>query len=436
MKHYFICLCCLLCSAVIHAQPGDSTSLDEELLQRISAAKQALENTQQQLGREGQALNTKLSAQQRKVQSLREKAAGVQRLAEEKTLGLDALQTRVSQWRAQSQYQQHLIAAYVEKHHLGVNATVSTAGNDTRVRDAVARVQQLLVPQWQDTEVVLQGGEVVGVPMLAVGPVKVAFNPSSGEGGLVTGNYSEIPHIEYAYNKQNALEVADLHRSGNGLLAFDPTLGNAHQLHLNQGTVVSHLEKGGVWALPILFFGALALVIALVKAVQLLRLPKVSDTAATRIRMAGTDAQNTAQALEKMSANTRGAQNDLIEIVLKNPASGLRDDLLVACLREHRFRIERFMGVVATSAAVAPLLGLLGTVSGMITTFKMMTIFGAGDAATVSGGISEALVTTELGLIVAIPSLVVSALLTRKAQSYNNQLETLAIKLSKLDLRS
>lgn len=435
MKYLIHLVIGLLLGSPVVAELPDSRALDETLVQRINAARQALEATEQRMAKEGQILNARLSAQQRQVQSLREKAAGVQRLAEEKTMGLDALQTRVSQWRAQSQYQQHLIAAYVEKNNLGlasVNRSADTS--EARIGEAVARVQALLEPQWQNTDVVLQGGEVVELPLLAVGPVKVTFNPVSGEGGLVVGNYSELPHIQYTYSKRRAQEIADLHRSGNGLLAFDPTLGSAHQLQLSQGSVIAHLEKGGVWALPIVFFGALSFVIALIKAVQLLRLPPVSDASIVRFDMAGPELKGRLDALETLSKNTRGALHDLLQIVLKNPASALRDDLLVACLREHRFRIERFMGVVATSAAVAPLLGLLGTVSGMITTFKMMTIFGAGDAATVSGGISEALVTTELGLIVAIPSLIVSALLTRKAQSYNHRLETFAIKLSKQDV--
>ena len=106
---------------------------------------------------------------------------------------------------------------------------------------------------------------------------------------------------------------------------------------------------------------------------------------------------------------------------------------MVAYLMEYRHKVERFMNVVSVCASIAPLLGLLGTVSGMITTFKMMTIFGTGDASTVSGGISIALITTELGLVVAIPSLIASALLSRKIKSYLHDLESFAIKVSKVD---
>ena len=90
-------------------------------------------------------------------------------------------------------------------------------------------------------------------------------------------------------------------------------------------------------------------------------------------------------------------------------------------------KVERFLSVIAVTAAVAPLLGLLGTVTGMINTFKMITLFGTGDASSLSGGISEALITTELGLVVAIPSLVAHAMLNRKAQSIMANMEKLAV---------
>ena len=77
-------------------------------------------------------------------------------------------------------------------------------------------------------------------------------------------------------------------------------------------------------------------------------------------------------------------------------------------------KLERGLSWIAIAAATAPLLGLLGTVTGMIHTFKLINVFGTGDAKSLSSGISEALVTTEFGLVVAIPALIMHALLSRK----------------------
>jgi biopolymer transport protein ExbB len=84
---------------------------------------------------------------------------------------------------------------------------------------------------------------------------------------------------------------------------------------------------------------------------------------------------------------------------------------------------------VAISAASAPLLGLLGTVTGIMNTFKLITVFGTGDVKTLSSGISEALITTEYGLIVAIPSLLLHAYLSRKARSIGDEMEKNALAL-------
>ena len=101
---------------------------------------------------------------------------------------------------------------------------------------------------------------------------------------------------------------------------------------------------------------------------------------------------------------------------------------------EFKQKLASRMGAIAVTAAIAPLLGLLGTVSGMIETFIMMTLFGAGDPAVVSGGISKALITTELGLVVAIPALILHALLNRSINQYTGQLNNIAIRLSKLEI--
>lgn len=86
-------------------------------------------------------------------------------------------------------------------------------------------------------------------------------------------------------------------------------------------------------------------------------------------------------------------------------------------------RLERFLSTLGMLAAIAPLLGLLGTVTGMINTFHVITFYGTGDPRMMSGGISEALVTTMLGLSVAIPIMLCHTLLTRKVENIIGQME-------------
>ena len=90
-------------------------------------------------------------------------------------------------------------------------------------------------------------------------------------------------------------------------------------------------------------------------------------------------------------------------------------------------KIDRFGSVILVIAAVSPLLGLLGTVTGMIGTFDIITEFGTGDPKLLSSGISEALITTKYGLIVAIPLLLLGNVLSGWGLRTKNHLEQAAL---------
>ncbi len=96
------------------------------------------------------------------------------------------------------------------------------------------------------------------------------------------------------------------------------------------------------------------------------------------------------------------------------PPEALQHKLDEAVLRELP-KVRRGLPLIGVLAAVAPLLGLLGTVAGMIETFQSITLFGAGDPKLMSGGISEALVTTELGLLAAIPLVLCHGMLSAQS---------------------
>jgi biopolymer transport protein ExbB len=106
-----------------------------------------------------------------------------------------------------------------------------------------------------------------------------------------------------------------------------------------------------------------------------------------------------------------------------------------AILSELNF-LDRFGALILVMAAVAPLLGLLGTVTGMISTFDIITEFGTGDPKLLSRGISEALITTKLGLMVAIPTLLVGNLFSGWSSKIKVMLEREALRLSNLSFQN
>lgn len=123
--------------------------------------------------------------------------------------------------------------------------------------------------------------------------------------------------------------------------------------------------------------------------------------------------------LKSKTANTNNPLGRVLKVAEDNPGidgESLELKLEEAVLKE-RPPIEAYLGFIKIVSMVAPLLGLLGTVTGMIQTFQAITVYGAGDPTAMAGGISGALVTTVLGLIVAIPTVLIHSYLNGKAKA-------------------
>jgi biopolymer transport protein ExbB len=97
--------------------------------------------------------------------------------------------------------------------------------------------------------------------------------------------------------------------------------------------------------------------------------------------------------------------------------------------RREAASLERYINVIGTIAGISPLLGLLGTVSGMIKSFNIISLQGVADPASLAGGISEALITTAAGLVVAIPTFVIYRYLMNKADSLILEMEENSIRM-------
>ncbi|MCB9546339.1 MAG: MotA/TolQ/ExbB proton channel family protein [Myxococcales bacterium] len=191
------------------------------------------------------------------------------------------------------------------------------------------------------------------------------------------------------------------------------------------------VEAGGAIAWVIVGLGALAGLLVVARALLLLlagigggrRLLTAVEDRLVDGDMAGAVASCQA---------VRGPTARVLRAVLRGVVTGERGDMeqLVSerLVAEER-RLDRFGSAILVAAAVAPLLGLLGTVTGMISTFDVITEFGTGNPKLLSGGISEALITTELGLIVAIPALLLGNLLSAMAAGQKSRLEERALRL-------
>lgn len=429
--------CFLSLSFAMELSAQESTQ--EVILKRIEKSKKDLSRLESEIGAESRKLAKRLSEQQNTVMSLRTQAAEAQRIRDEQLLSLETIKNRVEKWEVQSVYQKHLLRAFVEATSL--NTDEVKPSSTAALEFAMKHLKERLNPSWKQSEIIAPSGDIFSASVLSLGPSEVFYKADSQAADTVIRDSQNNVNAAKVFSDQQEVFTKTLFEDGRGYFVFDPSLGSALKLQQQGEGMYSHVSKGGVWAVPIVFFGLLSLTFAVIKGLHLWRLPKVDPLLFEKIeKLIGTHSAKSADGgnsdkLVQYAQSKNKAQAELVKIATNHEVSTHRDELLMAFLLEYRHKLDKFLGVVATSAAVAPLLGLLGTVSGMISTFKLMTIFGSGDASTVSGGISEALVTTELGLIVAIPSLIASALLARTAKSYNHKLESFAIKLSKLDFK-
>ena len=183
-------------------------------------------------------------------------------------------------------------------------------------------------------------------------------------------------------------------------VVVDPTRGAIMNLLVQAPDLKERIQQGGWIGFIILFIGAVGLLIALQRFISLLM---TGRAVAKQQKETVADTSNPLGRI--LSVHSKGISEDIETLSLK---------LDEAILREIP-KIERGLITLAILAAIAPMLGLLGTVSGMIETFQSITLFGTGDPKLMSGGISQALVTTELGLAVAIPILLIHSMLSGKS---------------------
>lgn len=186
------------------------------------------------------------------------------------------------------------------------------------------------------------------------------------------------------------------------VLTIDPTHGQLFSLLSLKPTLMQRVNQGGVVGYIILTLGAIGLLIALFR---FYCLSLVSSKMCRQI-----------ENLEQPSKNNPLGRIALVYHDYKDKSLNEREVALQEAMIKEAPPIERYNGLIKLLAAVSPLLGLLGTVIGMIITFQSITLFGTSDPKLMAGGISTALVTTVLGLSVAIPLLFAHTFIVAKSR--------------------
>jgi len=245
-------------------------------------------------------------------------------------------------------------------------------------------------------QVVLPGGSIVDAEIVRVG----VFN-------AITENFflQFVPDTQSlqvlarqpARRYQSMAEDLFALDTGYTTMAVDPSRGQILSLLIQAPGLAERINQGGLVGYFIIFIGLLGLALSL-----------------WRLLVLRQDGQAINQQLTTDIASQDNALGRILSVHNEHDAmdtESLELKIDEAILKEVP-KLEKYHSIIKVFAAIAPLLGLLGTVVGMIVTFQALTLFGTGDPKLMAGGISQALVTTMLGLIVAIPLVFLHSVLT------------------------
>jgi biopolymer transport protein ExbB len=256
-------------------------------------------------------------------------------------------------------------------------------------------------------EVTTADGEVITTDVVRVGLFNIVF-----DGGYLQYSGTTVNELqrqpEQGRYVDSAEEMANA-TSGPVTFGVDGTRGGILALLVESPTIMDRIHQGGIVGYCIIGLGILGLLLAIWRwAVLSAASRKVS--AQLKSDTASTD-NPLGRVLAAYEAN-KNADTETIELKLSEAALKEMPSLTKGLL---------FIKVISV---VAPLMGLLGTVTGMIKTFQVITLFGAGDPKMMAGGISQALMTTVLGLVVAIPMVLIHTFVSGQSRKIINILHS------------
>ncbi len=250
-------------------------------------------------------------------------------------------------------------------------------------------------------EVTLADGKKVNATVIRVG----TFNLISDGKYLDWDGKSETVSVLNRQPSSRFLATAeDLENATTGLTSFalDPTGGSILRLLVQEPSIEERVEQGGSVGYVIIALGIIALLIGLERYIVLFMTERKVKR---QLKASILTDDNPLGRVLKVKEKYAHVTEDTLELKLSE-----------AILKEIP-RLVRGISFIKIISVVSPLLGLLGTVTGMINTFQAITLFGTGDPKLMAGGISTALVTTVLGLIVAIPTVMLYTWLNTRSKN-------------------
>jgi len=260
-------------------------------------------------------------------------------------------------------------------------------------------------------EIVLANGDRKNAQVTRVGAFNLISDGHYLEYIDETGSVAELirqPSNRYLATTSDLVNSYSAGKGSTTAFALDPTGGSILSLLVQAPDLKERVDQGGPVGYIILAIGFVGLIIALERLVSLVL---VGAKVERQLKSPTASNDNPLGRVMQVKENNPNLDTDTLELKLSE-----------SILREVP-KLSRRLTLIKIISVVAPLIGLLGTVTGMINTFQAITLFGTGDPKLMAGGISQALVTTVLGLVVAIPMVFIFAYLNGRSRNIINILQ-------------
>ncbi|PIE72144.1 MAG: MotA [Deltaproteobacteria bacterium] len=273
-------------------------------------------------------------------------------------------------------------------------------------------------------------GEEQEADIISLGHIEALFTADKDNGFLLSSPGSGRLIMSADPGFFTSREIAAFFNGDKTTAPLDISGGVAINQLSRKETVKDRLKSGGVLVIPILLVGLIAIIIVLERVTFLSRVRSNTDALMTEVTHLVSEG-NYKKALEttRPHRNRPTGKVLMVGLVHKGETPEVIEIAMSEALLSQMPRLERFLVTLKVLAAVAPLLGLLGTVTGMINTFQVITIHGTGDPRLMAGGISEAMVTTQVGLAVAIPIMMAASFLGTRVKNLARDMEEKGIAL-------
>ncbi len=436
----------------VQKSPSTFDTIAHDVQQQLATAVAEHAALFEKIGAEKVPLNRELNDLERQLIAVRREFQDVSRELDGRTLELTKVTGAIAKAETDATRLADVLAEYVRKFESRLHITelplyeelVDAANNapsnnnlsDQEVYAAqlavmatsMDRLDEALGARTFSGTAVDEQGMVKEGEFLLVGPAAIFRSDDGVAIGTAEQRLGSLEPAKLSFDDpDDEAAAARLIANGSGSFPLDPTLGNAHKTAATKESVWEEVQKGGAVMVPIGAMAGLALLVALFKwfSLSLQRKPSRKKVEALLDAVGKGDEL----VIKERVAAIKGPAGRMLAAGVANlhQPRALIEEIMYEKVLVTKLKLQKLLPFIAICAASAPLLGLLGTVTGIISTFKLITVFGSGDVKSLSGGISEALITTKFGLVVAIPSLLLHAFLSRKARGVVDQMETAAV---------